>query len=342
MIFAMGLPRTNIVYVLLVCVVTFLHDVEADTRGFLIVTAPRSSKVSYVTLPETGGNITNLKPQTLISTGVQHPQGVAVDHDRKKIYIADPDAKKIYGYSYAFDDKKLWIVGKQQVVEQGAEARWVAVDQVGNVFFSDEPRNMILKVSSDKVLRGDTRPEIVYSGNMLTAVNRPGGIAVDNFNVFWTNKDIGTQVGSLVEGYEGNGYTGRHAKVLAKNSMKSYGVCLAEGVAYFTSSEKAIYGVKKVGSQVTTISHNMDKPRGCVWDGDGTIFVADRGTGAVYSFANTPFTMHMWQPPIVEKAFYFEDAFGLDIVYANSASLRSALSFVSACVAMAAAVLRVF
>merc|ERR1740129_237614 len=112
------------------------------------------------------------------------------------------------------------------------ESRWVAVDGTGTLFFSDEPQNRILKVNADTALRGDTTPEVVYSGDSIAEVNEPGGVAVDNFNVFWTNKHFGTQAGSLVRGSEHpplNVAPEFSLSVLAKNSVKCYGVCIALG-----------------------------------------------------------------------------------------------------------------
>jgi len=286
------------------------------------MSAPRNGKVSWVRLPDSG-NFTGLQPETLIDEGLRHPQGIAVDKRRQRLYVADPDVQKIFGYQLYEQNGLLMTDGRQSVVAEGAESRWVAVDGAGTVFFSDEPQNRILKVPADRALRGDTSPEVVYSGDGVAEVNEPGGVAVDNFHVFWTNKHFGTQAGSLVRGAEKPPLGAApefSLSVLAKNSVKCYGVCIAMGNVFFTDSQKFLYGVKKNGGPVAQVTGNLDRPRGCAWDGDGTVYVADRGEGAVYSFASN---MHTLQEAQMKRSFAFEDAFGL-AVYSGGGSAQAA------------------
>lgn len=284
------------------------------SKKFLIISAPENARVSYIMLPESG-SFANVRPRTLIDTGLQHPQGLAVDQKRKRLLVADPDVMKLYAYQLIISDDGLSVDGAQTVIASNAESRWVAVDGLGNIFFSDEPSNQILKVSADRSLRGDTTPEVVYNGNSVSEVNRPGGIAVDGFHVFWTNKHFGTQAGSVVRGAEhpDPGVQPEHAiHVLAKNTEKSYGVCMALGNIFYTNEDTYLYGVRKTGTgRITEVSNRLNKPRGCVWDGDGTVYIADRGANAVYSFAGT---MHTITRAELSKAFDFEDAFGLAVI----------------------------
>jgi hypothetical protein len=218
------------------------------------------------------------------------------------------------------------------------------------VFFSDEPNSKILKITMARMVRGNTVPEIIYSTQNLTQgqpvegqsdsdngqpglVNHPGGVAVDNFHVFWTNKRMGTKDGTVVKGSEvvkGSGSEIReNLAILAQNSPKSYGVCLALNNVFFTDSEKHIYGVKKTGGAVTEVSNILKKPRGCVWDGDGTVFVADREQNAIFSF---PGNMHRITHADVTKVLDIEDAFGL--AFLSSARSR-AWSFIALFAALA-------
>lgn len=59
------------------------------------------------------------------------------------------------------------------------------------------------------------------------------------------------EVGTLVRGSENppDGSAATSLAVLAKNSVKSYGVCIAMGNVFFTDSEKHLYGVKKHGGR---------------------------------------------------------------------------------------------
>lgn len=291
----------------------------SQTTGFLLISAPVEGRVSWVRLPE-DDSYEGLTPTTLIDSGLRFPQGIAVDQQRKLLYVTDPDARKIYSYRLKLSEFDIAIEGEQTVVCHEAESRWIAVDGVGNVFFSDEPRNLILTIPAAKAqqsLRGGeaTVPEVVFTGSSISAVNDPGGIAVDNFHVYWTNKHWGTQVGSVVRGSErpaSSSDTGT-VSVLARNVVKSYGICLALDNIYYTDSEKFLYGVKKSGGPATEVSSQLQHPRGCAWDGDGTVYVADRKQNAVFAFASN---MHKITGVELRKVFDIEDAFGLAVAVA--------------------------
>jgi sugar lactone lactonase YvrE len=300
---------------------------EVDFLGFLFISAPRDSKISYVKLPR-NGDFEGLQPIDLVTTGLHHPQGIAVDHKRKRLFVADPDVQKVVAYQLEVTGDQLSVDTRQTVISEGVESRWVAVDGLGNVFFSDEPKSKIYKITMNKILRGNTDPEIMYDGKSLTQVNRPGGVAVDNFHVFWTNKHFGTESGTIVKGEENlpEDSTNKQTKslsVLAHNAPKSYGVCLASNNVFFTDSDERLYGVKKNGGEVYEVSKVFKHPRGCVWDGDGTVFVADRGSNAVYAFAGN---MHRLTKADVAKVFDADDAFGLAFM-AAARRLQSWLSF---------------
>lgn len=285
-----------------------LQCLPAEGGGFLFVSAPRDGKVSYVKLPD-GQDYTGVSPTVLIDTGLAHPQGLAYDQKRKRLYVADPDVQKIFAYELVFNKDSVRVASEPTVVAQELESRWVTLDGVGNVFFSDEPKSLVLKVPADKALRANPTPEVVYNGTSQAAVNQPGGIAADNFHVYWTNKNFGREIGSVVKGSE-NPTTGGTVSVLASNLVKSYGVCLSLGNIYYTAPEKQLFGVKKTGGEVVEVSSVLNKPRGCAYDGDGTVYVADRGGNAVYAFAGNMPTITNAQ---LTKAFDSEDAFGLAI-----------------------------
>lgn len=325
----MGASPINVAVLLLV---GLLQQVLCeDLLGYLIISTPRSGKIQYVKL-NANGDI-DKKPKVLIDSGLKHPQGLAIDHKRKRLFVADPDVQKIYAYALTVSGDSLSTDGRQTIVAENAESRWVAVDGLGNVFFSDEPQSRILKITMARMVRGNTQPEVMYAGKELMQVNHPGGVAVDNFHVFWSNKRYGTKAGTVVKAAEvvdNKGLLEENVKVLAQNSPKSYGVCLALNNVFFTDSSKAIYGVKKTGGAVYEVSTALKKPRGCVWDGDGTVFVADREQNAIFSFAGN---MHRITHADVTKVLDIEDAFGLAFL----SSARRAWSFFALLTAFVAA-----
>jgi hypothetical protein len=361
-------------------ITVFLHPglcAAEDILGYLLISTPNNGKVQYVKVPM-NGDLSGQKPQTLIE-GLQHPMGLALDHKRKRLLIADPDAVgspgKILLYQLVVNGGTLSTDGQPPVaVSDNAGSRWVAVDGLGNVFFSNEDKSEILKIPIEKMLTLPSEAEPIY-GPSFQQVKEPGGVAVDNFHVFWTNKALGTQSGTVVKGSEnitpgtasggsttGTAETGdagaednqlvqdmaqaqsfhirRHShrhrakeepqenpvseetqneyiKVLAQNSDKSYGICIALNNVFFTDETPTghIYGVKKTGGSVATVNSGLVKPRGCVWDGDGTVFVADKGQNAIFSF---PGNMHRITQAEVTKVLDVEDPTGL--VFLSSAS----------------------
>lgn len=295
----------------------------AESPGFLLLSSPRNAKISWLRIPE-NGSFANSRPETLIDRGLLHPQGIAIDQKRKRLLVADPSAQKIYAYQMRVDGGSLAVEDRQMVIAAAIESRSVAVDGNGNIFFSDESHNVIYKVPSAATataafLAGaPPSPEVLYGGDMLPQVNGPGGVAVDNFHVYWTNKHFGMQTGSLVKGSEAPIETGSvsSVNVLAQNAPKCYGVCLALGNVFYTDADNRVYGVKKAGGRSALVTSVLSKPRGCSWDGDGTVYVADRGLGGVYSFAGT---MHKIGSSRISRAFDFDDAYGVSFLALSSA-----------------------
>merc|ERR1719487_1973390 len=195
----------------------------------------------------------------LIDSGLKSPQGLAVDQVRNKLYVADLDSRKIFMYTLEFSNGVLFTDGKQSVAAQNVEARWVAVDSVGNIFFTDERQNLIQKVGGEMIEKGNPTPVTLYSGQSVAEVSAPGGIAVDNFHMFWSNKAVGTQVGSVVRGFENPPETNVAAsvKAIAKNADKVYGVCLSQNNVFYTNMAQSIYGVKKTGGAIATVTDKM-------------------------------------------------------------------------------------
>merc|ERR1719375_1138415 len=284
--------------------------------GFLVMSSPSNSKVGYIFLPDAGVDGTPAA-KDLISTGLSSPMGVAVDQRRPaKLLVCDPDpgVQKIYKYDLKVDGTDIQIDGSQGTAVNNVAARQVAVDGVGNLFFSNEQENQIMKLSADKFSKGESAPEVVYAASGgVSAVSGPGGIAVDNFHVFWATSREGNVMGSVVRADERPSSPSNLDSVvqLQNSAMKVFGICLAMNNVYFSDDQKKIYGVKKSGGEAVTIASNLQEPRGCAWDGDGTVFFADKAAHSVYSFAGT---MHSLSPAALTKVATYDGVFGLAFV----------------------------
>eukprot|EP00419_Tripos_fusus_P029225 CAMPEP_0172712370 /NCGR_PEP_ID=MMETSP1074-20121228/61058_1 /TAXON_ID=2916 /ORGANISM="Ceratium fusus, Strain PA161109" /LENGTH=279 /DNA_ID=CAMNT_0013536287 /DNA_START=280 /DNA_END=1119 /DNA_ORIENTATION=+ len=248
--------------------------------------------------------------KTLIDRGLVHPQGLAVDQKARKLYVADPDSRRIMSYAL-HSDKNALRVGSPNVLVEGVEARWIAVDDDGNALFTNEVRNQIMKVPNAGALRGNATIKVVYDGASMLQVSAPGGLAIDSFHTFWVNKQIGSQAGSVVRAARSLAEsTTADVQPLATNLEKSYGICIAVNNVFFTQPETTVYGIKTTGGSVVPVSDRFTNPRGCVFDGDGTVFVADRGANAVYSFAGSMLELGTVQ---ISKVVDFQDAYGTAI-----------------------------
>merc|ERR1719387_1289141 len=81
---------------------------------------------------------------------------------------------------------------------------------------------------------------------------------------------------------------------LSKNVDKVYGVCASPNLVFYTGGSRNDYAA----------------PRGCVWDGDGTVFLADKGGDAVWSF---PSSMHGLGLVQASKLFDVQDPYGVAV-----------------------------
>jgi len=266
-------------------------------------------------------------PQPLIATGLTHPQGIAYDRERRRLLIADPDVKQILAYTLGFDDDGNPLVSSGPfVVCTGVESRWVSVDENGDVLFSDEPANMILKVAAADVLGSpDKAPEVLFNGGDMAEVSEPGGVAVDAGNIYWTNKHYGTLAGSVIRGRRTPAAAGDVAgtvSVLATNTERAYGLCIARGRLYYTDASLKLYSLSLAASagNAVELSRTLTNPRGCTADDDGHVFLADRGAGAVYFVENSNHTARL------TRVFDHQDAFGVAVVRSSSISLSAETS----------------
>lgn len=266
----------------------------------------------------------------LISEGLTFPQGVAVDQVRKVLYVADPNLGKLVSYPLKSSRRTPLYVGAQKTVAENVEVRAVAVDGLGNVFFTEEPTGKIMRVTAKMIEDGTTTAETVYDSAQSKGVSAPGGIAVDNYFVYWLNKVGGPSHGTLLRGRQTpspvallnvtrmQANSSKAAMVaLASNAVKCYGVCLALGNIFYSDESANLYGIHRAStaqSNPVTVSNSLQQPRGCSFDGDSTVYVADKVANAVYQFPsnmqdlteNTPLTKAADLPGAFGVAVYVQ------------------------------------
>lgn len=247
--------------------------------------------------------------RTLINAGLTFPQGLAVDAWRRYLYVADPTLNKLVYYVLDPRSEERLYVSSQKVAAEGVEVRWVTVDNLGNVYFTVESTQRIMRITAEKLDRGDTSPEVVFEGSSSSMVSAPAGIAIDNYFAYWANKLNPEKAGTVVRSL----HAPKSETVdLANINAKCYGVCMAVNNVFFTAETKNLYGLNRLGGDPPVkVSSKFGEARGCAWDGQNTVYVADKQQNVVKSFpANMPSLREEME---TSTTAYMEGAYGVAV-----------------------------
>lgn len=248
---------------------------------------------------------------------------------QKYLLVADPgdDCQKMHVYRYPlFETMGTFTTGEQQLVIRDKCIRWIATDAQGNLYATNENTNEVLKVESSNIRAGMlVPPTVLYSsqGPNALQVTAPGGIAADAFFLYWSNKVRGSMTGSLVKGmsYMPAGMAQYPEVVpIAKNADagQDFGVCLGGKTMFFTEKTNKLFAVQSQGGAIALISDELGQPRGCSWDGDGSIYVTDR-EGKIYQFPGT--MQHLRNVGKLKRVATMDDPYGI-VVVDRCASIR--------------------
>jgi hypothetical protein len=305
-------------WLLLAIYVLKVGAIEGQDSRFMIVSSPTESNVLYKILPSfetrskldadyqvTGMSVLINGAQKCMGTsctensdqGLKSPQGIALWHGgtSRVLYVSDCEAKNIYKYELTVvpaneDQSALIHSGPQKAVLRNVPggARWLTTDGLGNLFFSVEEKNEIQMIPVEDLNKppGSAAAKILYTAAGSSTVSGPGGIVADNFYLYWTNKANGQAAGTVIEAYERPKtsplFMLKYPKVLAMNLDRAYGICMVKDTLYFTHQDTTLFAVKKGGGAIAEVSGEFQEPRGCSWDGDGGLYVADRKANAIY------------------------------------------------------------
>lgn len=295
---------------------------QLTPKQFLIISSPSEQKIVYTELKNF--KATTGRTFALIDSGLSEPQGLALDHDRGALYVADKGAKKILRFHVYVEDngngRQLVTDGVQLCVMQNADSSWVNVDINGDVFYSDATTKTInripvevidmlskgsysasdLSLVSEKTLEhggGATSNVAVsrfvyslYEGSANPHVSTPAGLVSDGARLYWTNSVSGKSVGSVVEGEVSpklaSGATSFPSTMLSNQSDTGYGMTKSSKYIFLSALNNGMGVVSGVTTGGATFDFitGLSSPRGLCWDGDQTIYVADEAAGVVYSF----------------------------------------------------------
>lgn len=302
---------------------------------YLLVSIPGERQIGYFQLPDVG--VYNILLVGGGATGPASPETICVDQTNARLFVTDTPTQKIYWYQLIqLPDGKLITDGRTQVAVESVEAKWLAVDGVGNLYYTG--KQVVLPGmpggdSSEGVFKHDTiaiatndalpRPAIwsnSNSGSPHAGVEAPSGITTDNFHLFWGNSAGAKTHGAVVKAPIGPPEVNPSGSVqpIADNSDEVRGVVLTPTALFYASAD-GIFGIPKsktnagCGEAQCQLLAKGHKPIALVWDGDGTVYFSDSDAppdGAIYSFpANGPLAAHALTKLVDVNGIYGIDMF---------------------------------
>lgn len=339
---------------------------------FLFVSSPAEKKVCWTELENFKS--TEGRVQPLIDSGLEAPNGIALDRINGHLYVADYAAKKIFRYrikvktekeSDGTEKKSMSSDGVRLTVLEGFHPRWLSVDPRGDLIFTNEDANSVNRLPYDtieKIASGEVLPknlvtvaekDLEATSAALTATATavdeeadpkyevfslyeagtnphlavPSGVYTDGVAIYWGNKGSGTEKGSVVEGSVqptaplSSATTGGifETSIIANNTDQVYGVVKTRGALMFADELTRVYGVALSGGSVYELTDKVGEPRGLVWDGDNTVYIADQQSGKIWSMPSG--RLSEGQP--IEEATQLNDAFGLALLTERDEAFKS-------------------
>eukprot|EP00438_Fugacium_kawagutii_P032136 Skav231554 [mRNA] locus=scaffold481:36668:38059:- [translate_table: standard] len=201
-------------------------------------------------------------------------------------------------------------------LEQGAEAVGNAITAVGNAMTP-----MALPVS---LLSEEASEEVIvklFEAEDTSHAATPAGVVSDAVQVYWANQDHGLERGSVGTAFvKGSAPSGK----LTTLTASSFGIAATASAVLF-SNGAGVYGVPKFGGgNATALNEGFILSRGLVWDGSGTVFVADEGASTVYAM---PCGVLAEQP--LQPVLQMHGVFGLALVQPSDPLSRSSSQLLS-------------
>lgn len=285
---------------------------------YVVFSQPTLRWLGYVKLPDP-------TVRTLVMSGLIWPQAVCIDQTNMRLFVTDKPAFKIYWYQLiVLPDGKLITDGTQHVAVQGMVADRLTTDNVGNLYYSGTavtppPWKSYPSIFKHNTILLATGGVVADGTDIYTRANNeiwePSSLATDNFNIWWGNGAEGLKHGSLAKGSAGGG----GSQKIADNEDVVRSVVITPRNIFYGGGGK-IFGIPKdkvgaaCGEHCHLITDQISEPNGMVWDGDGTMYVADYKANKVYSF---PSGALQKQEPT--EVFSGAGAWDIDIIVAEPA-----------------------
>lgn len=322
-------------------------------NSFLIVSSPEDGSISYARLltPAEQARGEKMSSEVLVQGGrLQKPTGVAADDFAGLVFVADPAARAIFAFR-VYEHGRLrsgrLTVGEPFTILTGLAARWVAVDSTGAVLCSDADDGQIWMLRADvvaDVMNYEKAPQIVdsstsdaidlYAAGSTNSLQDPEGLAAEGGHVVWGNGVAGAASGTVMLGLKDLTDSQRTSTIVpvVSGGKPAYGVCLSSSRIFYTDGASHVFSVPASGGPNVEVSSDFQTAKGCAYDGDGTVFVADVTASKVYAFSGGG--ADITSRPL-SVALDIPGAYGLAVL-SSLASLAS-LSYVAASFSLAVA-----
>jgi len=195
-----------------------------------------------------------------------------------------------------FTDQETNSVNKLtvDVIEQITKGKLEPKD-LGKVTAAEAAGEEAAKENSEELIgEKPTKPPVptkappaifqLYQKKVCPHVGTPAGIVAEGDRLYWTN-----QIGGMSSGTVAEGKTDPRVKEPAEGDVEpsfpsfkitteksAYGICLTTSKILFTDTTHNVWATSRGTQETLALTSNLLKPRGIVWDGDNTAYVADQ------------------------------------------------------------------
>jgi len=285
--------------------------------------------------------------------GLQEPSGLAIyegSHlSSAVLYVADLKAENIYAYTIRRLATNTLIAGSQIKVLRNVKALGLAADSLGNLLYTASSGEVGLLAVKDLQACIDSgteiTPTILYGGSSSSSssssLSGPAGIATDSFFLYIANSGGSSATGSVLKAPEilpseaeaiSNGTINSTVTLglqsIASNTDANVAValnlCLARDNIFYTGDTTSLFAVKLGGGSIAEVVTGLKQPRGCAFDEEGTLYVADETANSIFSLPASFATLQTFNK--TAPVFSVPGPSGLAVFATRSTSFRSGAS----------------
>jgi hypothetical protein len=241
-------------------------------------------------------------------------QWAAVDNDGS-LYFSDQDSHSVSKLSVEYIDQIVRgelssrdLLLTSEPVAEGEEAARESIEGDSQEDNSTKTEDSIPKPS---ILR-------LYEKGASPNVGTPAGVVVAGPALYWANQDGGFSAGSVSYGktsprvkvVQDDGPTFPSSK-MSNNTASAFGIAVTGNKVVYADNEQTIWASSRGTGEVVPLTKSLMKPRGLVWDGDNTVYVADQEGNSV---ASIPVGLLKAGAPVTH-ALHIHAPFGVALVH---------------------------